>query len=137
MQLKTTLWMLLSGSLLSACGLNWGPLADPPPTSVSAQQCGGLNIDFSFQRQRDGVPVYQVYITDLAGHLVPDITRVVMTLSQTEKPGSTITLVVQAAGDGRYTAQAGSALASGFWRVEMIVRRAKSPEATCRFYLRA
>ena len=128
------LWLL---GVVAGCGLNWGPLGDPPPTSVSAQQCGGLNVDFSFQRQRNDVPVYQAYITDLAGQLVPDITRVVLTLSQTEKPGSTITLVVQSAGDGRYTAQAGGALAPGFWRVEMIVRRAKSPEVTCRFYLRS
>jgi len=45
---------------------------------VVAQECGGLRVQLTVERRRQSAAVADVLITDAAGQILPDLSRVVL-----------------------------------------------------------
>lgn len=119
-----------------ACTASPRPQVRPPdPPQVFSEECGGLRVQFTLERKPRSTPVYDVYVTDLAGQPLVDGVRVVLAFTSVGKEDSTTTLVAQPQEAGHYAPAGGFTLTPGSWKVETIVRRANTAEAVCAFYL--
>jgi hypothetical protein len=128
------LTLALAG-LLTACG----PLATPfrpakPPRLVATQDCGDIRVRLMTQPGTYDRPLYEVYLTDMAGQLLPDVSRVVLTFISTSKDRvGTTTVVTRMAEAGHYMSESSFLLTPGTWRIEAIIRRAYKAEVVCPF----
>lgn len=129
-------------AVVLSCGLLWACAAPPAsvrrapePPQVWTAECGELRVQLQLERKPQHAQTYDVFITDLSGQVLTDITRVTLAATSAGKDISTATVVAQAKGSGHYEAVGGITTTPGSWQVEAIVRRADAPVATCVFYL--
>ena len=96
---------------------------DPHP-QVLTQECGGLRVQLTLDRRRQSAPVADVFVTDAAGQMPSDISRIVLALTQKTQANTTTTLVAGLREAGHYAPMSKFLLTPGPWTVEVTVRRA-------------
>jgi hypothetical protein len=123
--------------LFNACAEQTRPIISQPAPApqVFVQECTGVRVQFSLERKPRSESVYDVYVTDLSGQPLADITRVVLAFTSLGTERSTTTRVAQPTVTGHYVSTSGLPLAPGAWQVDTIVRQASGSEAVCTFYL--
>jgi hypothetical protein len=105
---------------------------DPPP-QVLTQTCGGLRVQLTLDRKRQSALVTDVFITDAAGQILSDISRVVLAFTRKTQANTTTTLVARLRESGHYTPISEFPLTPGSWTVEVIVRRDNGMAVRCSF----
>ena len=100
---------------------------------VVAQECGGLRVQLTVERRRQSAAVADVLITDAAGQILPDLSRVVLAFTRTTQANATTTLVAQHREAGHYTTISQFLLMADSWTVEVIMRRANGVTVNCMF----
>jgi hypothetical protein len=100
---------------------------------VLAQECGGLRVQLTVERRRQSAAVADVLITDAAGQMLSDLSRVVLAFTRTTQANATTTLVAQHREAGHYTTLSEFLLMPDPWTVEVIMRRANGVTVNCMF----
>ena len=129
--------MILWPALLWACTEPArAPLRAPePPRQILTQECGGLRVQLTLDRRRQSALVADVVITDAAGQIPSDISRVVLAFTRKIRVDTTTTLVAQPREAGQYVPMSEFPLTPDPWTVEVIVRQTKSSAVSCLFSL--
>ena len=105
------------------------------PVALS-QECKGLQIKFTFERQSQAVAHYTLYITDEFGQPLVNITRIILAFTPLDQDDdNTVTLVAhQNPSDARaYAPKSTYAPQPGLWKVETVVRRDRADDTLCTF----
>jgi len=128
---KVALWSVL---LWACVGPPRPQIRAPEPLpQVPTQECGGLRAQLTLDRRRQSAVVADVLITEAAGHMLSDISRVVLAFTRKTQASTTTTLVAQLREAGHYAPMSEFFLTPGSWIIEVIVRRADGAAVSCLF----
>jgi hypothetical protein len=75
---------------------------EPPSPQVLTQECGGVRVQLTLDRTRQSASVADVFVTDAAGHVLSDLSRVVLAFTRKTQAHITTTLVAQLRAAGYY-----------------------------------
>jgi hypothetical protein len=110
------------------------PMRAPvPPPQILTQECGGLRVQVTLERRRQGVLVADVFITETDSQIPSDISRVVLAFTRKAQANTTTTIVAELRETGHYAPLSEFSLTPDPWTVEVTVRRVNSPAVSCLF----
>ena len=105
---------------------------DPPP-QVLTRECGGLRMQLTLVQGRRIALVADVFVTDAAGQIPSDISRVVLAFTRKSQENTTTTLVALLREGGHYATVSDFPLTPDPWTVEVTARRANGMAVSCLF----
>ena len=112
------------------------PLRAPNlPPQILTQECDGLRVQLTLDRGHQSALVADVFVSDVAGQILSDLSRVVLAFTRKTQVDTTTTLVAQLREAGHYVPVSAFPLTSDPWTVEVILRRTNSSAASCFFAL--
>jgi hypothetical protein len=97
------------------------------------QECGGLRVQLTLGRRRQSASIADVFITDVAGQMPSDISRVVLAFTRKTQENTTTTLVAGLREAGHYAPTSEFPLTPDPWAVGVMVRRANGTVVSCLF----
>jgi hypothetical protein len=103
------------------------------PLQVLTQECGGVRVQLALDRTRHSASVADVFVTDAAGHMLSDISRVVLAFTRKTQMSITTTLVARLKEDGHCALTSEFPLTPGPWIIEVFVRRVSGSAVSCPF----
>jgi hypothetical protein len=105
------------------------------PVALS-QECKGLQVKFTFERQSQVAAQYSLFITDEFGQPLFNVTRIILAFTPLDQDdNNTVTLVAHPnPSDARFYAPKSTyAPNPGLWKVETVVRRNGTSDTLCTF----
>ena len=106
---------------------------EPPSPQVLTQECGEVRVQLTLDRKRQSASVVDVSVTDADGHMLSDLSRVVLAFTRKTQANITTTLVARLREAEHYTPMSEFPLTPGSWTIEVIVRRASGSAVSCPF----
>jgi hypothetical protein len=100
---------------------------------VLTQESGELRVQLTLERRRQSTLVADVFVTNTAGQMLSDISRVILAFTRRTQANTTTTLVAELRERGHYTPMSEFPLTTGPWIVEVIVRRDNGIAVNCVF----
>jgi hypothetical protein len=105
-----------------------------PRPQMLTQECGGVRVQLMLDRKRQSASVTDVFVTDAAGQMLSDTSRVVLTFTRKTQANIITTLVARLREAGHYAPMSEFPLTPGLWTIEVIVRRANGMAVSCTFF---